>query len=486
MGTPMIRRPRWWVAVLLVLAGAQSLLVYVLASQPLLACGHPGPVAEGSNITEPLLEGPEHQIQTGWLRRLPAFVFPPRRLKVAVSFRVDEEGRVSSACVDRGADGAVAEALRQSLLALRFREARRNGKAVPVLVREDIDINRPEGYFAAQVSVAATDEAWLERIAVDPGSDATIRQSSVLGGLYRDIRVHAFARLGELGTAEGLAAIERLERRISETIQTPATVSLRGYAHPAWHFGDEPARLIAETERGGVRVAVAPDSLLGGLDLFLVTNRTPTDDATWTRPILVPVKWTPQAYRDTRLSVGPDGRLLLSVGTERHVLDQAEIARDSDGDGWTDLEEARLGLRADRVDSDGDGIPDGRDACPLLPASSETVTGDDREILRSALFAVFAVGGSRYLLLVDEPSPKVHLDGYGGPVLYGVDREKWAAEHEHVGVRVAWTILARTDAQAVVEIRDHEGPMAGGSQKVYLRKAAARWVVVGRVPGWVS
>lgn len=486
MGSPVIRRPRWWVVVLLMLAGAQSLLVYVLASQPLPACGHPGPVVEGPDVMQPVLEGRTDRIRAEWLKHLPDYVFGPRRLTVNVSFRVDEKGRVSSACVDQGADGAVEVAVRQSLLALRFTEAERDGRAVPVLVRQEIELIRPVGNFAAEVSVDATDEAWLERIAVDPGSDARISRSSVLSSSYRDIRVHAFARLGELGTAEDLAAIERLERRISETIQTPATVSLRGYAHPAWHFGDEPARLIAETDRGGVRIAVVPDSLLGGLDLFLVTNRTPNDDATLTRPILLPVKWTPQANRDTRLSAAPDGRLILSVGAQRHVIDEAEIARDSDGDGWTDIEEARLGLRADQADSDGDGIPDGRDACPLLPASLETVTGDEREILRSALFAVFAVGGSRHLLLVDDPSPKIHLDGYGGPVLYGVDREKWAAEHEYVGVRVAWQILARTNDEAVVEIRDHEGPMAGGSQKVYLRKAGARWVVVGRVPGWVS
>lgn len=475
------------VGVLLALVGVEALLVSALASQPAPpACGHPGRVVEGADVMQPVLEGRPDRIRTEWLRYLPDYVFGPRRLTVAVSFRVDEKGSVTSACVDRGAEGEVGEAVRQSLLALRFTEAERDGRAVPVLVRQEIELIRSEGYFAAEVSVDATDEAWLERIAIDPASEARIRESNVLNRLYRDIRVHAFARLGELGTAEALAAIERVERRISETVQTPTMVSLRGYAHPAWHYGDEPGMLLAETDRGGVRVAVTPNSLLGGMDLFLVTNQTPRDETTWTRPILVPVKWTSAAYRDTHLSVAPGGRLVLSVGERRHVLDPVEIARDGDGDGWTDIEEARLGLRADLIDSDGDGIPDGRDVCPLLPEASETATGDERDILRSALHGVFAVGGSRFLLLVDDPSPRVHMDGYGGPVLYGVDRDEWAARHGTVGVRVSWRILERTEGEAVVEIRDLEGLMAAGGQKVYLRKAGSRWVVVGRVPTWVS
>src|SRR5690606_26507744 len=246
---------------LVLLLGVEALLVSTLIAQPAPArCGHPGRVVEGADVMEPDLEGEPGRMRTDWLRLLPAYVFGPRRLTVAVSYRVDEEGHVTSACVDRGADGAIGEAVRQSLLALRFAEAEQDGRAVPFLLRQEIELIRPEGYFAAEVSADATDEAWLERIALDPGAETRIRESNVLNGLYRDIRVHAFARLGELGTAEALAAIERIERRVLETTQTPAMVPLRRYAHPAWHFGDLPARLIAQADRGGVRVALTPDA----------------------------------------------------------------------------------------------------------------------------------------------------------------------------------------------------------------------------------
>ncbi len=43
------------------------------------------------------------------------------------------------------------------------------------------------------------------------------------------------------------------------------------------------------------------------------------------------------------------------------------LSADTDKDGLTDIEEARLGLKPDNVDSDGDGIPDGADPLPLTP-----------------------------------------------------------------------------------------------------------------------
>ncbi|HVZ29132.1 MAG TPA: hypothetical protein VG839_01980 [Asticcacaulis sp.] len=46
-------------------------------------------------------------------------------------------------------------------------------------------------------------------------------------------------------------------------------------------------------------------------------------------------------------------------------IDLAALKGDRDGDGLTDIAEARLGLKPDAADSDGDGIPDGRDPLPL-------------------------------------------------------------------------------------------------------------------------
>ncbi|HZF12988.1 MAG TPA: hypothetical protein VFE33_29715, partial [Thermoanaerobaculia bacterium] len=65
----------------------------------------------------------------------------------------------------------------------------------------------------------------------------------------------------------------------------------------------------------------------------------------------------------------------------------ADLTRDTDGDGLTDLAEERLLTDPRRPDSDGDGIPDGRDPLPLVPWRA----GQPAMPL-SALLAIGAVG----------------------------------------------------------------------------------------------
>lgn len=50
----------------------------------------------------------------------------------------------------------------------------------------------------------------------------------------------------------------------------------------------------------------------------------------------------------------------------------ADLARDSDGDGLTDIEEARLGLDPHNRDTDGDGVVDGDDVLPLTAYNAKT------------------------------------------------------------------------------------------------------------------
>ena len=59
--------------------------------------------------------------------------------------------------------------------------------------------------------------------------------------------------------------------------------------------------------------------------------------------------------------------LFKEDGTRRFDVDLKDIASDVDKDGWTDVEESIIGLNNDKADSDDDGLPDGRDANPLLP-----------------------------------------------------------------------------------------------------------------------
>jgi len=329
----------------------------------------------------------------------------------------------------------------------------------------------------------STDIAWLERIASSAAFAQEVQRSSPIG-MAKLLRGAAYARLGDIGTAESLAAVERIERSMAERPLTPSTVPLEVWPTVGWHMTDVEERPIAKaTASDGTTYAVVGASLLGGLDLFLVSTRTPGDPQSWSRPKLLGPRGRGSAGREAALVFrGPGTLVLRAFGTEMQFALE-EIERDSDGDGWTDLEEGRIGTNPHAPDSDGDGIPDGRDVCPLY-AAPQTGTSDDNEtIIQRAVFAAFALTGSRQLLYVTPSTPRVHISGYGGPIVFdrAIPRDGSSG-----GVYVSWKIRDRSSTDAVVEVTDWEGVLAAGGQDVFLRKTLGKWVVVAVKPTWVS
>jgi hypothetical protein len=327
----------------------------------------------------------------------------------------------------------------------------------------------------------STDVAWLERVTA---SSALARAASFIG-TSKSLRVAAFARLGAIGTPESLAAIARVEREMAEAPLTPSTAPLDVWPTLGWHMGDvdmsrEP-RAIAPPQNG-VTYAVVYGSLLGGSDYFLISTRTPLDRGSWSRPKLIaPMVRGAKVDKATLDWIGPRTLVLTAAGhTVQIAID--EIERDSDGDGWTDLEEGRLGTDPHNPDSDGDGIPDGRDVCPLYPAPA--VADDSSMVLQTAVFGAFALTGSRELLYVTPQTPRVHLVGYGGPVLF--DRAIPKSGDGNGATFVSWRITSKTATDAVVELTDWEGMLAAGGQDVLLKRIAGRWVVVAVRSTWVS
>src|SRR5438105_12534671 len=71
-------------------------------------------------------------------------------------------------------------------------------------------------------------------------------------------------------------------------------------------------------------------------------------------------------------------------------LPWADLRRDSDGDGITDLVEERIATDPHNADSDGDGIADGKDGLPLVPLGSGRTA--EAEVL-ATLLRTFHLGG---------------------------------------------------------------------------------------------
>jgi len=329
----------------------------------------------------------------------------------------------------------------------------------------------------------STDVAWLERIASSSAFAQEVQRASPIG-MAKLLRGAAYARLGDIGTPESLAAVGRIEQSMADVPLTPPTVPLGLWPSVSWHMRDDDQLPMATAlAPDGTTYAVVAASLLGGFDLFLISTRTPDDPQSWSRPKLL----GPPAPRegDRRASLafrGPATLVLATSGTEmQFALD--DIERDADGDGWTDVEEGRTGTNPHAPDSDGDGIPDGRDVCPLWPLPSATALDDNDAILQRAVFAAFALTGSRQMLFVTPATPRVHVRGYGGPIIF--DRPL-PSRGSSGGVYVSWRIRERTATDAVVELSDWEGPLAAGGQDVFLKKVLGQWIVVAVKATWVS
>lgn len=317
------------------------------------------------------------------------------------------------------------------------------------------------------------DVEWLESVAASLERATELKPPGGLGRHAKDLRTAAYCRLGALGTPEALAAVRRIEE--AAKVSKPTGESLGPLTHPAWHFADSTLNelLVASVEgENGVTYGIIRGSFLGGEDYYLISTATPADPATWSRPVWVQLWRSP---RNNRMSY-EEGDLRLELA---YTIPMRQTLEDSDGDGWTNFEEQTIGLREDAADTDGDGIGDGEDVCPDYAPPGEDREDEEVQIIQRAFFATFGLTDSRYLLLVGSDSRKVQLWGYAGPVLYR-DRESWKLSHERGGVFVDWEIRERTDTEAKVRIHDWEGPEAGGTQEVLLKKMDGEWFVVGR------
>ncbi|HXN73738.1 MAG TPA: hypothetical protein VN861_14425 [Candidatus Acidoferrales bacterium] len=356
---------------------------------------------------------------------------------------------------------------------------------------------------------SSDDVAMLERIASADGSADV--ENTYMGQSGKDHRTAAYARLGAIGTKRSLEAARRVEQKLKTTPLLPANVAVGVLIHPMWHFGDiEIKPFVTTLVSDGTTYGIVSQDLLGDTyDLFLISSKSPNDRASWTRPVLIPNRIY-RGFHDAKLIEGKPGQLVFTfvqgvsgprnlmegqlappekapvLGEQTWILSLQQIMQDSDGDGWTDIEEQRLGLNPLNSDTDGDGIPDGQDICPNYAPKVGEKIDEEVQILQKAALAQFGLSRSRALLLVRPGSKRFQIEGYRGPVLYLNDVKEWTAKHPEGGIFVSWKITSRSNSDAVVSFTDHEGPMAGGEVELRLHKYGGECFVTGRTFGWVS
>jgi hypothetical protein len=360
----------------------------------------------------------------------------------------------------------------------------------------------------------STDVAWLEKLATDLAAAEVARADNFSP---KSLRAAAYVRLGELSSAVSLAAAKRVEDAARGWSLVPPAVSLTYMPHPSGHFGPDLPRepFVRVQSPDGITYALVGLTRLGGSDVFLMTSRTPDDPSSWSRPLLVPNR-APHGIANPELklvdgdrltlefyaptSLGPEAQVSLRphvakpnppAGLQTWTLSLSSIRRDSDGDGWTDIEEQRLGTIPSVADSDKDGIPDGRDTAPRYAPSVFEKDDPEIAILQKVFFAGYGIYGSSDLLCVSGGSRPFQPWGSRAPVLYGLERSDWINQFGYGPPVLSWKVTkiegdSAGVETATVEFGDFEGAMAAAGYTATLKRYNGDWFVVKIVMNWIS
>jgi hypothetical protein len=183
-------------------------------------------------------------------------------------------------------------------------------------------------------------------------------------------------------------------------------------------------------------------------------------------------------------------------------LSLADLRRDTDGDGLTDLLERRLATNPKAADTDGDGLSDAEDGNPLVaPPPSLT---DEQQIVQAAFAHLYRGDKSLQVKLVSVSAiPALELYGYGGPVLWLTDEEHKRfrddvgcgpesvtfSGHERVGdkwVPKSPVTFADGGERARVEVSTYRDGLWGAGYHGILRKVEGRWVLIEWEMDWIS
>ena len=340
--------------------------------------------------------------------------------------------------------------------------------------------------------LASTDLVWLESIALNKGSATTLLSSTPQPEAHRRA---AYLRLGAIGNPAAIGALDRIETALRDIDLVPPRAHLENTSRPD---SINPSAPIAMIDRGDTTFALFGSFALRGPDIFIASSTKPMDLDSWTRPRPtrlqwqewrawsdISVKWTSSRLLEVRYQEGPrrDGAVLgwfpRSEASVRfddlfpeptlyltRTIDLDDVLRDSDADGWTDLEEQILDIDPNSSDSDRDGLPDGRDACPNLPRSLAADANGRGDLIARAFFAVNGLSPSRAVMTMKDDS--AHFWGVRAPIM-----RRPRAGFSGLSPLTSWDIQTLTADEARVWVWV---PGGHGQLLVVLKRVAGRWV----------
>ncbi len=371
-------------------------------------------------------------------------------------------------------------------------------KVVPYFLKElkattpDFEMYESSTYVAREAIIRSSHPAaiaFLIEKLKDPKADPVLREA-------------AYSHLAGTGGEAGVKAIlaERHSRKL-----LPPLASRLDLGDVGKSSRDRKATtLIAEKSDGqGHTWALAQCAVLGSSgDLWLLEKT----GNSWGNPLFTGVsldgisRWaktkdpSPKAFGKSadELAKGAWYPLLVSH--------HADLARDTDGDGLTDLVEARLGTDPKKADTDGDGDRDEIDPFPNAP----TRPLSDTEKVLAAVFEAryhFMAWPVAAVFTAPPDLKPFEMVGYPGPVIWNpIETTRFSTSLERCYEQgVAFIAMRGNDqkgetaltwnanhTEASLTISTYYGGLNGTGYSAVVRKFGNEWLVVSLDQAYVS
>ncbi len=293
----------------------------------------------------------------------------------------------------------------------------------------------------------------------------------------------AFLHLADTGGAAGREAVRRLKVKREPLAPWYERLKVNPSAKSTLSIRDD--------DQGQTWALVRWDGL-GRFDhLFIV----PKAADGWGRPVFTGVESYVEPRTKPPVIRGVPLAKLVDSEWIRLFPNDPSLRKDTDGDGLTDLVEARYRTDARKADTDGDGLSDLVDPCPDV---APRALGETERVIAAAAQAMFfqhPQDGPAFFT-VEKVRP-FEIPGLAMPLLW--DRRKPEDYTELPGLSIGAANpgagdrpnapvveFGRDGKSARVDIGVSDGPLNGGGTVVFLKKLDGEWFVVDVKPSWVS
>jgi len=211
-----------------------------------------------------------------------------------------------------------------------------------------------------------------------------------------------------------------------------------------------------------------------------------------------------EAWSEAYTAAYKDGKIVISYekainrgqdeAHTRFVASLAEIERDSDSDGLTDLVEYRFGTDANEPDTDKDGIKDGEDGNPLAAANDNL--REEQEVWKVAFEQhrdklEYLARDELLIAVFDSETDYLELSTWPMPVLSSTedDLERYRTDIGF-GTRcvffkeITYSKSIDGNRTATFEIQEFYMPLQARGIKITLEKRDGKWIIVKSEIEW--